>query len=523
MANDINKIAKILKSPQYTSKEYLEYFLEEKIGLAKRYGRLRCNRADHGPNVDIKFTKKGSKNYCGCFACGIMAANPIDCVLEFHPEMLKVSVPENEKNKTLFVPAVILAAELTGVISKEEADALRKGANINLSKLDEVEQKVVKVKKISYSYDKVSYDFDKANIIYTALGNLNEICGRPRLLPHHYNELLNKRRLSDEEIKEIGFFTWPNCSIEFLINEIKQYGLSEEDLQYIPGFFYDKKNECWDFMSNNDSAYAIPIRDYKNRIIALQLRHTGENVSLRYTWMSSKSAMENINNPKAKTTYGNTCGTPFAVIRPKTLRNNSVLITEGFFKAYTFSRTYGCVCIAVQGVQNIAGINDVLDELRKEGLCSNIMIGYDADMAVNENVLKPALKLACLINNANEDIMSDLQNLCANGNKSEKLLAKNLTKEYTTLSSFFNGLNNLYFITWNMDIAKGVDDLINAGYSNKIHYIKSGVFFQKAYNVMVNIDNLKWEQHLATKERFVSIKVDETILKKFFFDIVLTA
>ena len=177
-----------------------------------------------------------------------------------------------------------------------------------------------------------------------------------------------------------------------------------------------------------------------------------------------------------------------------------MLITEGFFKAYTFSRTYGCVCIAVQGVQNIAGINDVLDELRKEGLCSNIMIGYDADMAVNENVLKPALKLACLINNANEDIMSDLQNLCASGNKSEKLLTKNLTKEYTTLSSFFNGLNNLYFITWNMDIAKGVDDLINAGYSNKIHYIKSGVFFQKAYNVMVNIDNLKWEQHLATKE-----------------------
>ena len=74
-----------------------------------------------------------------------------------------------------------------------------------------------------------------------------------------------------------------------------------------------------------------------------------------------------------------------------------------------------------------------------------------------------------------------------------------------------------------MDIAKGVDDLINAGHSNQIHYIKSGVFFQKAYNVMVNIDNLKWEQHLATKERFVSIKVDETILKKFFFDIVLTA
>lgn len=263
-------------------------------------------------------------------------------------------------------------------------------------------------------------------------------------------DYLKSRGLTDELIQEKGYRTpfidnrtykqrkkKPNRSPHFLAFMKKLY--DEKGIHYIKAYFHrlagfytfgnGSKIGTRLTMHEKNSQLVIPIRDGYERITGIQIRNNNDS-DLRYYWLST---------PEGTYENGGSVGSPLDVHYPKELKNETILITEGHFKALQLAEQTGCIAISVQGVGNWNEISYELSKIEKHipqkygfnFYIKKIGIMYDADMVHNSGVQNQIFQLGDYLLNHHQ----------------------------------------VYIGIWREEYGKGIDDVLLSGHSNQIQMI----------------------------------------------------
>jgi DNA primase len=242
--------------------------------------------------------------------------------------------------------------------------------------------------------------------------------------------LLVERKLKRSQIKE--FITWPNNPkkvCEKIIEDIKEDNLHESCLKLVPGFYYDKEEKIWTFYKYD--ALAFPIKDFEGNIKRIQIRKKNTETR-KYVWFSSSFAKED--NDRYE--FGTSAGNLIDVEKPEKFKNSVIAVTEGKFKALKLS-SLNLLTLSMQGVSNWRKMVKEIEKIntkRYNKERSQIWLCYDSDIFTNDKIQKSAEKLK-----------------------------KSLEK---------SGYEVIY-ILWHPKYGKGIDDVINNGYINKLQKKKA--------------------------------------------------
>ncbi len=254
------------------------------------------------------------------------------------------------------------------------------------------------------------------------------ICQESSLSAEH-RAYLNGRGIGDYEISRFGYFSMPSREIiPVLQRKLENMGMTKEDLLGVPGFYQWKKTGKIDMPCYE--GIGIPIRDLSGSIVALQIRRdNAKKGESRYLYFSSTFA----NNPARAKYLHMGCGPQHTAgfLPGRAANSHGVLITEGFFKAAQWVMLKEKPAITIQGVNNTKDVLPMLEAGFPKS--TNVVFAFDMDMEVNENVARAAEKLNSRVKEAG----------------------------YPT-----------YFMKWNPEDGKGLDDLILNGKQDTIKVIK---------------------------------------------------
>lgn len=295
----------------------------------------------------------------------------------------------------------------------------------------------------------------------------------------HKAHLINERGLTEKEIEDGKYFTFPTRRMMSSFSmKIRQQFQDEEVLSRIPGFYKDLSTNLYVFARHK--GIGIGIQNAKGQIVGIQIRHDEKkDKSNRYVWFSSSFAMYD----NEKYDCGTSSGSPVDVVYPDEITNTTVVITEGRFKAQQIAKHYGSIAISVQGVSSWKGIVRELEALPfaptvkqryKKGNVFRIncvCVAFDADMNYKVQVF---------------------QQLRAMTNQLEA-----------------NGMP-VYYLNWNEKFGKGIDDVILAGNRREIKRYEKEVW-DKQYDEMLKI--------LLDNEEYAEMKdVPEEVVQKYFYE-----
>lgn len=392
-------------------------------------GRNRkCLCPFHNDTSIGSFVLGGNINIYKCFTCG-EKGDGINLIAHFD----KVSNKE----------AMLIIALDFGYITPEqkvELSVVGKGKGYTFN--DDVESKF-----IPFDDNEVSLNIapvEVLNNVLTLFKEGNALLDEPELSLSEKHEayLMKERGLTKEQIEENGFFTFPEQVIigNFYERLYSDYGYTPMILKDVPGFYgadyfidttnfsFSDEEEVNAFLFTDMQGICIPIKDVAGNIVGIQVRLdevTGNG--LRYIWFSSSWAMDD-----KSIKYCTPAGAPKDVTRPSKVKNTTVFITEGKFKAIEIAKTFGSLAISVQGVTTWRGIEDMIVELSStlSKPIKNVVLAYDADMAHNMAISKQAMLMARAIFEA-------------------------------------TGIT-VNIAVWDVKYGKGIDDMIQAGYVKMI-------------------------------------------------------
>ena len=211
-------------------------------------------------------------------------------------------------------------------------------------------------------------DVDARHATYTAL------LSRLALASDHRENLL-RRGLSQEDFSRLGYKTTPLVGCGSLAKRLQEEG---RYLAGVPGFF--KEDGRWS-VKFPGRGILIPVRDVKGRIQGLQVRL--DNVKKRkFRWVSSAGLPEGCGAKTWVHLAGET--------RPL------VLLTEGPMKADIIHALTGQTVLAMPGVNSLAQLGPVLEQLQAQGL-ERMMTAFDMDYLTNPHVGEGQRNLAALL------------------------------------------------------------------------------------------------------------------------------
>lgn len=301
------------------------------------------------------------------------------------------------------------------------------------------------------------------------------------LSEEHKNHLMKERGLTEKEIEEGLYFTFPTRrKMSTIASRVRQeFEEGTDVLETIPGFFFDRTDNLWTFAFNK--GIGIGIQNARGEVVGIQIRHDKkkEEATSRYVWFSSSFAMYN----DEKFDCGTSSGSPVDVVYPEKITNTTVFITEGRFKAQQIAKNKGSIVISVQGVSSWRGILDELQSIKFSTIVKEryqkkdkpyevqvILVAFDSDM------------------NYKYQVFQQLRNMTG------QLESKNY---------------NVYYLNWNEDFGKGIDDVILNGKMTEIKRYDKEVW-DKEYDEMLKV--------LMDSEPYTEMKdVPEEVLRKYFY------
>lgn len=441
-----------------------------------KYTRVKQNRLSdhdalcpfHGDRHFGSFKINDRKGICKCFTCGYYG-DGIQFVKDISRDPNK-HISKKEEYKR----AVLRIAVDHGICTKEQAEEYFGGriSDININDVSSenlrAEEKVNGITKIAISSIR-----DWAYQLFLMGVSLSD----------EHRDYLRNRGLTDEEIEEKGFFTFPKPTEAFLdaLHErCLKNNLTSNIFKRIPGF-HTRLNMALDTIQprTGEREYrytfgyrrgiGIPIKNAEGHIVGIQIRKDSvKETQKRYTWFSSSYCAYEDNDY----IFGTAAGAPTHVAYPKENRYPGVVfITEGFFKAEEVAKTFGVACISVSGVGNYRSIPDDLRcvELKTKKKIEHIYIAYDADMSKNLQVYHHARNMFDLIR-----------------------------KMYSV---------NIYNTLWKESDGKGIDDLIQ---NQKAHTLRKVNFeeFAVLYDKMV--------EELEKEYKIINRVPKEVVAEKFY-------
>lgn len=337
-----------------------------------------------------------------------------------------------------------------GIISNKEYEEYYKKRRYSKKEVSNIEKKYQELDK-----EKFESNIAEPAILDKVFNIFLDMC---ELSDSHKEHLLKVRNLTEEQIEEKRYKTFPSrYIIRKFIKRIREEFGSEEVLENIPGFYQEEKKVpvkkdgedvldkegnkiyeyVWLWTFAKHSGIIIPIKNAFGQIIGLQIRRDEEEEDKsRYVWFSSSFA--SFSDEKYK--KGTSSGSPIDVVYPKEIRNQAIFITEGRFKAEKIAETYNSIAISVQGVGTWKGILNTIEDIVNSPITKELSIGskyeveivylaFDADLNYKPQVWQQAKKMSSHLQQGNYPI---------------------------------------YYLNWNEDLGKGIDDLLIAGHLNKI-------------------------------------------------------
>lgn len=272
----------------------------------------------------------------------------------------------------------------------------------------------------------------------------------------HKAHLMNERGLNEEEIKTGMYFTFPTRKIMSRFCErIRDRFGNEEVLMKTPGFYMEESKKIPGtklFTFSKHKGIGIGIKNAKGQVVGIQIRHDDKgNKSTRYVWFSSSFAMYD-----EKYLGGTASGAPVDVVYPDEVKNPTVIITEGRFKAQHIARETGSIAISVQGVSSWRGILTELENIPKSPLLAKrfkgekyrihcALVAFDADMNYKYQVAEQLRKMT----------------------------------DQLELNSFF-----VYYLNWNDAVGKGIDDVLISGNKSAIKRYDKEVWDELYQNML---------------------------------------
>lgn len=386
----------------------------------KYYHQLRKVKTDaytalcpfHSDKNDGTFHVSDSKSIYKCFGCG--AYGDIITLVE-------------KRFNCDFVDAVYILARDFGYITQEAFEK----RNVNFDEQYEIIKQEKTARKLE-EINSIEADLADASVIEKVYEVFSEMSP---LKPSDYTYLKDKRGLDEESIKNT-YFTMPYCTQGFMRkfnDKLKEVGLSENDLIGVPGFYFDEEKSKIVFIGVR--GIGIKVRNHAGNIVGIQVRLTNARVDKktgkqqRYVWFSS---------PKRK--LGCSSGSPVDVTYPK-LPNEDikavVFITEGKFKSEKIAKVYDSVSISVQGITSWKDkIGEEIKGISEKVSLKGVFLCYDADISVN-----PQVFYQC------------------------KMMVEN------ELKGCFHE-NNIYMVSWDSSLGKGIDDLIDSGNKDAVRKMR---------------------------------------------------
>ena len=168
----------------------------------------------------------------------------------------------------------------------------------------------------------------------------------------------------------------PSIPDNLKLNEVeKRIAVIEDELPYVPGFFYNNSAQKVDFVSYK--GIGILCRDADGKPVGIQVRRdTVKEGEQRYIWFSSTFAQ--------KDGSGASSGSPGGYI-PCGKTKASICITEGRFKAEKIAEK-GNDAVYVSGVSTWKSVLPILKKIRKGR--DTVYLMFDSDMMGNIAVHK---------------------------------------------------------------------------------------------------------------------------------------
>lgn len=476
----------------------LKYGVEIKGSTNGRNVKALC--PFHGDTSVGSFTMTNSNKVYKCFSCGHGGKGAISFFVDLHKQ--------DSKNKQTRFNAMIQLAKEFNIITESQyleivnnsdsSEEFKRGVQVNTYKKEKVLLQKTNAELMTGVY----------NCLSAALANVAKTTGRvmsslPHLTEEHYHHLKNERHLTDEDIIRDGYFSLPgditdnstlvmeHLTVALLVKRVIPNQLSVQEivrvvnhdfnsidfsvLKGVPGFFQKKYNNQWTL--NMKKGLAMPIKNNNKLITALQVREF-EGTS-KYTFYTSSFA-----DGTKGAINGVGVGTNIDVIRPTELKTSALFITEGKFKALSISKHFGATVLGLQGINSTSGLIDMVAEVYNTSKTkpTAIYITLDADVCCNSNIAKAIFEI---------------------GGE----LEKQFVHDKCYLPIFITG--------WNMDLGKGIDDMILNGHKSKLTKVEKATF-ERAYQAMYA--EIKEQERLTTKQDFKEFEKNNKERMKTYFD-----
>ena len=232
---------------------------------------------------------------------------------------------------------------------------------------------------------------------------------------HH--QALRGRGMSDDMIQWRGYRTLTKDGIAKKLRQLcDRCGV--EDVLRFPGVLRRVSRHGPYLTLNAQPGLLVPTVNIHGQIVAFRVRpDDAPDGKGKYKWLSAPEG-------------GASSGAPVHVSRPRTVRDALTMwVTEGEIKSDIVSDRYGSVCIGVPGVSIISEVPGIVQALQASlppGTLLNVVIAFDAD---KHDPRKPSVLLA------------------------ERKLAFALA-----------AVAKVFEASWPVSVAKGIDDLLVAGY-----------------------------------------------------------
>ena len=201
-------------------------------------------------------------------------------------------------------------------------------------------------------------------------------------LSEKHEDALLKRGLSKEVIAENEYRSYPLTGYASIANMLLERGCI---LEGCPGFYKDSEDR-WT-LRRLSGGILIPQRDGQGRIQGFQIR-TDHEGSSKYLTLSTgenyKCGAKGFANPHFR--YGK-------------LGFEEVIITEGPLKGDIISHLTGMSVLALQGVNAVSRLNQILSELEEIGT-KKVLTAFDMDLRTNIMVRDALEKLEAKISDA---------------------------------------------------------------------------------------------------------------------------
>lgn len=416
--------------------ETAAYIREDQLDLSKRGYQLFGICPFHSDERVGNFALGGPHNGFKCFACG-KSGDIIDLVMKIDGVGFKQALVTTAVDLDIMLPED--ADKFIGRGQPTYIKEIKRTVEDSSGPYIELDEEQIAWRDAVYSL------FSQGDAIVNPVAKDFGLKKKERLSNKHYYHLKEVRGLSDEQIKEAGFFTMKR-NYKWL--PILYYRLYEEkgyspNTLNVPGFWRikdgltisnmkrpdgttidfnkEEHEEQYYWFTDTIDALGIPIRDTNGRITAIQLRPDDENYGGKYIWFSSTFA-----TGKDKKIDGLSAGAQQDVTIPKEWNTPNVFITEGKFKSLAIAKVFRSSSISLQGVNTFKDIGEKIDKLNSAHKkdVENIIVAFDADLSFNDAVINAVTKMV------NDELT-----------------------EY-----------NVHIAIWDHLYGKGIDDLINNGH-----------------------------------------------------------